>query len=294
MKVMPYKKNSDFVCFIEGIDISKNISSSNVNKIDKLINKYAVVVFRNQLLTDQQQIKFTELFGKIEKPGNNSSVQKNKDRRLSSKMADVSNITKSSKVNNKNDPTRIFNLGNRLWHSDSSYKKIPAKYSLLSARTVADKGGNTEFADMRAAYDKLDNNSKSIIKDMICEHSLIYSRQRLGFDMEKELSKSEIKNFKPVLQPMVREIKENNRKTIYLSSHIGKIKGWLRPDTMCFVDDLIEYATQKQFKYVHKWKVNDLVMWDNRQTMHRVRSFDDVNETRDMRRTTIEGEGALI
>ena len=97
-----------------------------------------------------------------------------------------------------------------------------------------------------------------------------------------------------LLQPMVRKIKENNRKTIYLSSHIGKIKGWLRPDTMCFVDDLIEYATQKKFKYVHKWKVNDLIMWDNRQTMHRVRSFDDVNESRDMRRTTIEGEEALI
>ena len=294
MKVMPYKKNSDFVCFIEGIDISKNISSSNVYKLDKLINKYAVVVFRNQLLTDQQQIKFTELFGKIEKPGNNSSVQKNKDRRLSSKMADVSNITKSSKVNNKNDPTRIFNLGNRLWHSDSSYKKIPAKYSLLSARTVADKGGNTEFADMRAAYDKLDDKSKSIIKDMICEHSLIYSRQRLGFDMRTELSDAEYRNFAPVLQPLVRKIPMTKRKLIFLSSHIGKIKGWLREDSMCFINDLIEHATTKRFVYIHKWKINDLVIWDNRQVMHRVRHFDDTKEYRDMRRTTILGEEKLV
>ena len=174
MKIIPNNPNSDFVCFIEGVDISKGISLSDANKIDKLINKYAVVVFRDQLITDEQQIEFTELFGKIEKPGNNSSIQKGKDRRLSSKMADVSNITKSSKVNGKNDPTRIFNLGNRLWHSDSSYKKIPAKYSLLSARTVAKKGGNTEFADMRAAYDKLDKNLKSTIKDMVCELSLIH------------------------------------------------------------------------------------------------------------------------
>ncbi len=209
-------------------------------------------------------------------------------------MADVSNIDKKSNIFKKNDSRRIFNLGNRLWHSDSSFKKNPAKYSILSSKTIVKKGGNTEFSDMRLAYEYLEDDIRDKIENLYCEHSLIYSRQRLGFDMEKELSKKEIGNFKPVLQPMVRKIQENNRKTIYLSSHIGKIKGWLRPDAMCFVDDLIEYATQKKFRYVHKWRINDLVMWDNRQTMHRVRSFDDVNESRDMRRTTIEGEGSLI
>ena len=293
MKIIPNNPNSDFVCFVEGVDISKGISLSDSNKIDKLINKYAVVVFRDQLITDEQQIEFTELFGKIEKPGNNSSVQKGKDRRLSSKMADVSNITKSSTVNDRNDPTRIFNLGNRLWHSDSSYKKIPAKYSLLSARTVAKKGGNTEFADMRAAYDKLDKNLKATIKDMVCEHSLIYSRQRLGFDMKTELSDREYKNFTPVLQPLLRIIPMTKRKLIYLSSHIGKIRGWLREDSMCFINDLMEHATAKKFVYIHKWKKNDLVIWDNRQVMHRVRHFDDTKEYRDMRRTTILGEEKL-
>ena len=294
MKIIPNNQNSDFVCFVEGVDISKGISLTDSKKIDKLINKYAVVVFRDQLITDEQQIEFTELFGKIEKPGNNSSVQQAKDRRLSSKMADVSNITKSSTVNDRNDPTRIFNLGNRLWHSDSSYKKIPAKYSLLSARTVARKGGNTEFADMRAAYDKLDKNLKSSIKDMVCEHSLIYSRQRLGFDMKTELSDREYKNFTPVLQPLVRTIPITKRKLIYLSSHIGKIRGWLREDSMCFINDLIEHSTAKKFVYIHKWKINDLVIWDNRQVMHRVRHFDDTKEYRDMRRTTILGEEKLI
>ena len=129
---------------------------------------------------------------------------------------------------------------------------------------------------------------------MVCEHSLIYSRQRLGFDMRTELSDLEYKNFTPVLQPLVRKIPMTKRKLIYLSSHIGKIKGWLREDSMCFINDLIEHATTKRFVYIHKWKINDLVIWDNRQVMHRVRHFDDTKEYRDMRRTTILGEEKLV
>jgi alpha-ketoglutarate-dependent 2,4-dichlorophenoxyacetate dioxygenase len=193
-----------------------------------------------------------------------------------------------------NDPRRIFNLGNRLWHTDSSFKPVPAKYSLLSGRNVSKEGGNTEFADMRSVYDNLDAKTKNKIEKMICEHSLIYSRQRLGFDMVRELSPDEIKNFKPVEQPLVRNNKLTNRKTVFLSSHIGKIKGWTRPDSMCFIDDLIEYATKENFLYVHKWMQNDLVIWDNRQTMHRARAFDDLTEYRDMRRTTVLGEEKLI
>jgi len=294
MKIKPFKKNSDFVCYISGIDLKNSISMSDSKKIDKLINKYAVLIFRNQLITDEQQIKFTELFGKIEQPGNNSSVQKTKDRRLSAKMADVSNVDKKSKVMNRDDPVRIFNLGNRLWHSDSSFKKIPAKYSLLSARSVAKKGGNTEFADMRCAYDTLERPVKLKIRNLICEHSLLYSRQRLGFDMSKELNSKEIKNFTPVKQPLVRMIPMTKRKLIYLSSHIGKINGWIREDSMCFINDLMEHATKSEFVYIHKWKINDLVMWDNRQVMHRVRHFDDTKEYRDMRRTTVLGEEKLI
>jgi len=294
MKIKPLKKNSEFVAFVSDINLKEKLNKREIEILQKSIDKFGVLVFRNQSLTDDEQVNFSEYFGNIEHSGKKSNITKVNDRRLSTKLADVSNIDKKSNVFKKNDPRRIFNLGNRLWHSDSSFKKIPAKYSLLSSKTIVKKGGNTEFSDMRLAYENLEDDIRSKIETLYCEHSLIYSRQRLGFDMEKELSKSEIKNFKPVLQPMVREIRENNRKTIYLSSHIGKIKGWLRPDAMSFVDDLIEYATQKKFKYVHKWKVNDLIMWDNRQTMHRVRSFDDVNETRDMRRTTIEGEEALI
>jgi alpha-ketoglutarate-dependent 2,4-dichlorophenoxyacetate dioxygenase len=129
---------------------------------------------------------------------------------------------------------------------------------------------------------------------MICEHSLIYSRQRLGFDMVQELSSEQIKNFDPVEQPLVRQNKMTNRKTIFLSSHIGKIKNWIRPDSMCFIDDLIEYATKDEFIYVHKWVQNDFIIWDNRQTMHRARAYDDLTEHRDMRRTTVLGEEKLL
>ena len=284
----------DFVGFVSDINLKEILSDSLINELDAAVNKYAVLVFKDQNITDHEQVRFTEYFGKIEASGKTSNITKDKDRRLSSDLADVSNLDKDNKPFTLNDPRRIFNLGNRLWHTDSSFKPVPAKYSLLSGRNVSKEGGNTEFADMRSAYDNLDFKIKNKIEKMICEHSLIYSRQRLGFDMVRELSSDEIKNFKPVEQPLVRNNKLTNRKTVFLSSHIGKIKDWTRPDSMCFIDDLIEYATKEKFLYVHKWLQNDLVIWDNRQTMHRARAFDDLTEYRDMRRTTVLGEEKLI
>ena len=241
----------DFVGFVSGVDLKKDLDNKIVKEIDNAINKLTVLVFRNQNIDDDEQVKFTKYFGEIEASGNKSNITKAKDRRLSTDLADVSNLDKNNKPFTQDDPRRIFNLGNRLWHTDSSFKQIPAKYSLLSARNISNVGGNTEFADMRKAYDSLEKKTKDKIDKMICEHSLIYSRQRLGFDMVKELSSEEIKNFTPVEQPLVRKNKVTNRKTIFLSSHIGKIKNWIRPDSMCFIDDLIEYATQLKFKYIH-------------------------------------------
>ena len=287
-------ESSDFVGFVSGVDLKKDLDNKIVKEIDNAINKLSVLVFRNQNIDDDEQVKFTKYFGEIEASGNKSNITKAKDRRLSTDLADVSNLDKNNKPFTQDDPRRIFNLGNRLWHTDSSFKQIPAKYSLLSARNISKVGGNTEFADMRNAYDSLDDKTKTKIDTMICEHSLIYSRQRLGFDMVKELSSEEITNFTPVEQPLVRKNKVTNRKTIFLSSHIGKIKNWIRPDSMCFIDDLIEYATQLKFKYIHEWSQNDLIIWDNRQTMHRARAYDDLKENRDMRRTTVLGEEKLI
>ena len=294
MNVETRTEYPNFVGFVYGVDLKKDLDIKIVKEIDNAINKLSVLVFKDQNIDDSEQVRFTKYFGEIEASGSKSNITKAKDRRLSTDLADVSNLDKNNKPFTKDDPRRIFNLGNRLWHTDSSFKEIPAKYSLLSARNVSKEGGNTEFADMRSAYDSLESRTKKKIDTMICEHSLIYSRQRLGFDMVKELSSEEIKNFTPVEQPLVRKNKVTNRKTIFLSSHIGKIKNWIRPDSMCFIDDLIEYATQLKFKYIHEWSKNDLIIWDNRQTMHRARAYDDLKENRDMRRTTVLGEEKLI
>jgi alpha-ketoglutarate-dependent 2,4-dichlorophenoxyacetate dioxygenase len=180
----------------------------------------------------------------------------------------------------------MFNLGNQLWHSDSSFRAIPAKYSILSGRIVSTEGGNTEFADMRAAYDALDWKTKRDVEDLVCDHSLIYSRGTLGFD---ELTAEERATFRPVKQRLVRTHPVTGRKSLFLSSHAGTIEGWPVPEARAFLRDLVEHATQSCFVYVHHWQPYDLVMWDNRQTMHRVRRFD-VNTVRDMRRTTVAGD----
>ena len=294
MKIETRKDFPDFVGFVSNIDLKEELDCGQIEKIDLSINKFSVIVFKDQDINDKDQVRFTKYFGDIEASGKTSNITKAKDRRLSADLADVSNLDKNNKPFSQNDPRRIFNLGNRLWHTDSSFKAIPAKYSLLSARSISKEGGNTEFADMRSAYDNLDELTQNKIQDMVCEHSLIYSRQRLGFDMVKELSSEEIKNFTPVEQPLIRRNKITGRKGIFLSSHIGKIRDWIRPDSMCFIDDLIEYATQIKFKYIHKWSQNDLIIWDNRQTMHRARAFDDLKEKRDMRRTTVLGEERLM
>jgi alpha-ketoglutarate-dependent 2,4-dichlorophenoxyacetate dioxygenase len=202
-------------------------------------------------------------------------------------MADVSNLDKDGKPLARDDRRRMFNLGNQLWHSDSSFRATPAKYSILSGRVVQTGSGNTEFADMRAAYDALDEKTKREVEDLVCEHSLIYSRGALGFE---GLTDEERAMFTPVRQRLVRTHPVTGRKSLYLSSHAGTILGWPVPEARAFLRDLNEHAVQPGFVYVHRWQQYDLVMWDNRQTMHRVRRFD-ASQVRDMRRTTVAGDG---
>lgn len=276
-----------FVGEVSNIDLREPLSSEDVAILEAGMDKYAVLVFHGQNITDEQQTAFSRNFGDLELPGKISNITKTEDRRLGPEMADVSNLNKSHQLLGRNDRTRMFNLGNRLWHSDSSYKAVPAKYSLLSGRIVTEEGGETQFADMRAAYDALDDKTKALIEDMVCEHSLMYSRGALGFD---ELTDEEKRNFTPVRQSLVRTHPVTGRKSIYLSAHIGQILGRPRPEAMCLIRDLVEDATRPEFVHTHKWQQYDLVIWDNRQTMHRARAFDDVNEIRDMRRTTIAGD----
>ena len=280
-----------FVGEVNDVDLREPLNAEDVKIISDGIVKYGVLVFRGQNITDEQQAEFSRNFGELELPGKISNITKSEDRRLGPEMADVSNLDKNHNPLSRNDRTRMFNLGNRLWHSDSSYKVVPAAYSLLSGRIVTKEGGETQFADMASAYDALDQKTKVLIEDMVCEHSLIYSRGALGFD---ELSDEELKNFTPVLQRLVRAHPVSGRKSIYLSSHIGRIIDAPRPEGLCLVRDLTEDATRPEFVYTHKWQQYDLVMWDNRQTMHRARAFDDVNEIRDMRRTTVAGDAPTV
>ena len=163
----------DFVGFISDIDLKTSLSDLLIKEIDDAINKYAVLVFKDQNINNEDQVRFTQYFGKIEASGKTSNITKASDRRLPTELADVSNLDKDNNPFTINDPRRIFNLGNRLWHTDSSFKSVPAKYSLLSGRNISKEGGNTEFGDMRAAYDNLDVKDKNKIEEMICEHSLI-------------------------------------------------------------------------------------------------------------------------
>jgi alpha-ketoglutarate-dependent 2,4-dichlorophenoxyacetate dioxygenase len=195
-------------------------------------------------------------------------------------------IGKDARPMDRASRQRLFNLGNMLWHSDSSFRAIPAKYSLLSARVVNPVGGNTEYADMRAAYDALDADTKALIEDLVCEHSLMYSRGSLGL---LDYSQEERAMFRPVRQRLVRTHPVTGRKSLYLSSHAGAIVDIPMPEARILLRDLTEHATQLPFVYVHRWRPWDLVMWDNRQTMHRVRRYDE-SLPRDMQRTTVAGD----
>src|SRR3954471_4046552 len=255
-----------FVGEVSGLDLRKPLTPQQAAEVEAGMDKYAVLLFRNHDISDQQQMAFALNLRKLENP-RGANVVKPGDSRLQTGLNDVSNLGKDGKPLARDSRVHLFNLGNCLWHSDSSFRPIPAKFSLLSARVVNPKGGNTEFADMRAAYDALDHETRVEIEDMICEHSLMYSRGSLGFldytDEEKEL-------LKPVRQRLVRTHPVHGRKSLYLSSHAGAILGMSVPEARLLRRDLTEHATQPEFVYVHKWTLHDLVMWDNRQTMHRV------------------------
>ena len=270
---------------VSGADLTKPLPPQDVAAIEAGMDRYAVLVFRDQKIDDDQQMAFTLNFGGIEN-AQGGNITKAHEFRLKQGMVDVSNLDKDGKPLARDDRRRMFNLGNRLWHSDSSFRAIPAKYSLLSGRIVAKEGGDTEFADMRVAYDTLDDATRKICDGLICEHSLIYSRGSMGFD---QLNEDEKKMFKPVRQSLVRTHPVTGRRSLYLSSHIGTIVGWPVPEARDFIRDLVEHATQRPYVYAHKWRQDDLVIWDNRQTMHRVRRFDE-SLPRDMRRTTVAGD----
>jgi alpha-ketoglutarate-dependent 2,4-dichlorophenoxyacetate dioxygenase len=281
-----------FVGEVSGVDCAKPLSPDEVAAVEAGMDCHAVLVFRDQHLTDEQQIAFTRHFGELEAYRTPGHVRRRDEQRLTTQgIADFSNLDKAGDIMAADDRVWFFKLADRLWHSDSSFRPIPAKYSLLSGRVIPSWGANTDFADMRAAYDTLDDRTKVEIEPLVCLHSLVYSREAIGFT---ELSEEERAAFRPVRQRLVRAHPVTGRKSLFLAAHAGTVEGWTIPEARMFLRDLMEHATQREFVYSHQWRVGDLVMWDNRQTMHRARRFDDRNEIRDVRRTTLAGDGPTI
>jgi alpha-ketoglutarate-dependent 2,4-dichlorophenoxyacetate dioxygenase len=275
---------------VTGIDCSRPLSAQETAAIEAGMDEYAVLVFRDQPLTDEQQVAFTRHFGELEGYNTAGHIRKNEESRLGPGISDFSNLDKSGKIMSDQDRIWFFKLGDRLWHSDSSFRPIPAKYSLLSGRIIPSWGATTEFADMRAAYDALDDRTKREVEDLVCEHSLMFSREAIGFT---ELTDEERASFRPVRQRLVRTHPVTGRKSLFLSSHAGTILGWTVPEARMFLRDLTELATKGPLVFSHEWRVNDLVIWDNRTTMHRARRFDR-NEVRDVRRTTLSGDRMTV
>ena len=280
---------SVFAGEVSGIDITKPLSRDEVAAIEAGMDRYAVLVFHDQKVTDEQQMAFSLNFGKFEET-RGGNITKPEDRRLQINMGDVSNLGKDGRPLPLDSRQRAFNLGNMLWHSDSSYRAVPSKYSILSARVVNPVGGNTEFADMRAAYDGLDADTKALVEDLVCEHSLMHSRGSLGM---VDYTDEERAMFRPVRQRLVRTHPVSGRRSLYLSAHAGAIIGMPIAEARILLKDLTEHATQPAFVYAHKWSTWDVVMWDNRQMMHRARRYDET-QPRDMRRTTIAGDAPTV
>jgi alpha-ketoglutarate-dependent 2,4-dichlorophenoxyacetate dioxygenase len=278
-----------FAARLEGVDIRQPFTPEQVAAFRAAMDKYAVLVFPGQALSDEDQVRFAEQFGHIEDTP--TLVDQERRRLANMKINDISNLGADGEIFAKDDRRRMYNLGNMLWHSDSSFKPTPALYSMLNARVIPPSGGETEFVDTRVAWDHLPERLKDEVKDLVTEHSLIFSRAQLGFDA---FSPIEQERCKPVPQRLVRRVPGSNRLALYLSAHIGRIQGMPTPEGMMLIRDLTEFATQRPFVYQHHWTVGDLVIWDNRCTMHRGLRYDDKTWPRDLRRVTLEDSAPTL
>jgi alpha-ketoglutarate-dependent 2,4-dichlorophenoxyacetate dioxygenase len=245
------------------------------------MDQYAVLVFRDQPFTDDEQLAFAQRLDGVLHAKTGAAVL-GKNRFGNEALADISNVDESGGVLQAGDRRRMYALGNRLWHTDASFQDPPGRYSMLSARVVPPVAADTEFADMRAAYDALDAQTRGTLEPLRVHHSIAYSRQTLGF----EFSQEEQDRLHGAVHPLVRTIPRSGRRSLYLASHASRIVDWPLPEGRLLLHDLIEHATQREFVYRHTWRVGDLVIWDNRCTMHRARPFADTQYPRELRRVT--------
>ena len=280
----------DFVAEISGVDLARPLKPADRDAVEAAINRYAVVVFRGQKLTDAQQIDFSAHFGPIHSSAQRARHQGIKHRLERTEIADISNLDGDGKVLEVNARRRLDWLANRLWHTDASFRAVPGALSMLYAHVVPAEGGDTEFADLRAAYDALDSATKKKIEGLVAMHSIWHSRGQLDVT---RYTPEELASLPPVPQRVVRTHPGSKRKTLYLAAHASHVEGMPVPDGRLLLMDLIEHATQRAFVHSHRWRQGDLVIWDNRCTMHRARPFD-TTQVRDLRRVTTRDTASTL
>ncbi|HZP39335.1 MAG TPA: TauD/TfdA family dioxygenase [Methylomirabilota bacterium] len=270
-----------FVAEASPIDLKTVRDADTLARIRGGMDEFAVLVFRDQIWTDAEHLDFAQrLDGVLHTKLGISALQKN--RFGNEALGDISNLDENGEIMKSDNRRRMYGLGNRLWHTDASFQDPPGRYSMLSAKVVPPVGADTEFADMRAAYDALPEAERARLEGLTVHHSIAYSRQTLGF----EFSASEQEALKGAIHPLVRTIPRSGRRSLYLASHASRIVEWPVPEGRLLLRDLMEHATQPRFVYRHQWRVGDLVIWDNRATMHRATPFDDARYRRELRRVT--------
>ena len=280
MSLTVRKSHPLFVGEASGLDLSKPLDGAAIDAINKAMDEYAVLVFRDQPLTQPQQVELARSFGPLDL--GLKKLKKTPDRMEHVELADISNVSDKGQAVARDGRKIVTNIANQLWHSDSSFQDPPARYSMLAAVQVPGSGGDTEFADLRAAYDALPEDTKREIDGLEAEHFALHSRFMLGDD---QYTQQQIESLPPVTWPLVREHPGSGRKLLFAGIHARAIKGWTVAEGRMLLMDLLEHATQREFVYAHKWRPDDLVIWDNRATLHRGRRFD-LSQPRELRRAT--------
>jgi alpha-ketoglutarate-dependent 2,4-dichlorophenoxyacetate dioxygenase len=275
------KLHPHFVAEVGPLELRRVHDSETLAEIRAGMDEYAVLVFHDQPFSDEEQLAFAQrLDGELHTKTGSRVLAKN---RLGNEaVADISNLDADGGIMQSGDRRRMYSLGNRLWHTDASFQDPPGRYSMLSAKVVPSVGADTEFADMRAAHDALDRGMKARLEGLRVHHSIAHSRQTLGF----EFSVDEVQALEGAIHPLVRTLPRSNRRSLYVASHASRIVDWPVPEGRLLLRDLIEHATQREFVYRHAWRVGDLVIWDNRATMHRATPFDDGKHRRELHRVT--------
>lgn len=271
-----------FAAAVPDLDLATTPGPELVRAIGAAMDQYAVLVFPGQDLDEAQQMALTQALGPIDM-GLLKTLQRRSRYKLPGTI-DIANVDPDSNILPRNDPRLIANIANQLWHSDSSFKRPAACYSLLYASIIPASGGATEFADMRAAYTALPDDLAALVQDKVAEHAAFHSRIQLG---DEQYSAADLADYPVVDWDIVRTHPGCGRRSLFIGAHAQRIHGMSVPEGRMLLAELLEHATQREFVFRHEWQPGDLVMWDNRAVLHRGRRYD-FSERRELRRTTTE------